>query len=420
MRVPAHIFNAGVVLICCAALPAFAQECAVPECPGIALAVGYTGDLRSNTQGGLETGTAYSHVLSLGADWSSDSLFDAARLSGSASVMYIGGDGISSEYVGDLQGINNIEADAGWRLYEMWTELAFGSRSQTTLRAGVLDMNAEFDTPETTGLFVASPHGIGTDLSQSGSAGPSVWPTTGLGIRAAGAAENGFAWRVGLYDGAPGGKDGNEFSSLKISSEEGALAIGELVYSSEHVNKISLGAWGYSARFERIDAELQPDAEPAKGNHGFYTLIDLPLGSAGDARFDGALRMGTASKEFNPVDRYVGLAFTTSGFSAARPDDAFGVAVAYARLGEPYRAAQEFSGVSTTSAEITWEFNYTTPLTPWLALMPGVQFVQHPGADASLGDAWVVGLRFDVSHGQSWRQTARHETPAGDPVASLE
>jgi porin len=334
--------------------------------------------------------------------------------------MYIGGDGISSEYVGDLQGINNIEADAGWRLYEMWTELAFGSRSQTTLRAGVLDMNAEFDTPETTGLFVASPHGIGTDLSQSGSAGPSVWPTTGLGIRAAGAAENGFAWRVGLYDGAPGGKDGNEFSSLKISSEEGALAIGELVYSSEHVNKISLGAWGYSARFERIDAELQPDAEPAKGNHGFYTLIDLPLGSAGDARFDGALRMGTASKEFNPVDRYVGLAFTTSGFSAARPDDAFGVAVAYARLGEPYRAAQEFSGVSTTSAEITWEFNYTTPLTPWLALMPGVQFVQHPGADASLGDAWVVGLRFDVSHGQSWRQTARRETPAGDPVASLE
>ena len=420
MRVPAPIFNAGVVLICSAALPAFAQECAVPECPGIALAVGYTGDLRSNTQGGLETGTAYSHVLSLGADWSSDSLFDAARLSGSASVMYIGGDGISSEYVGDLQGINNIEADAGWRLYEMWTELAFGSRSQTTLRAGVLDMNAEFDTPETTGLFVASPHGIGTDLSQSGSAGPSVWPTTGLGIRAAGAAENGFAWRVGLYDGAPGGKDGNEFSSLKISSEEGALAIGELVYASEHVNKISLGAWGYSARFERIDAELQPDAEPAKGNHGFYTLIDLPLGSAGDARFDGALRMGTASKEFNPVDRYVGLAFTTSGFSAARPDDASGVAVAYARLGEPYRAAQEFSGVSTTSAEITWEFNYTTPLTPWLALMPGVQFVQHPGADASLGDAWVVGLRFDVSHGQSWRQTARRETPAGDPVASLE
>jgi len=420
MRVPAPIFNAGVVLICSAALPAFAQECAVPECPGIALAVGYTGDLRSNTQGGLETGTAYSHVLSLGADWSSDSLFDAARLSGSASVMYIGGDGISSEFVGDLQGINNIEADAGWRLYEMWTELAFGSRSQTTLRAGVLDMNAEFDTPETTGLFVASPHGIGTDLSQSGSAGPSVWPTTGLGIRAAGASENGVAWRVGLYDGAPGGKDGNEFSSLKISSEEGALTIGELVYSSEHVNKISLGAWGYSARFERIDAELQPDAEPAKGNHGFYTLIDLPLGSAGDARFDGALRMGTASKEFNPVDRYVGLAFTTSGFSAARPDDAFGVAVAYARLGEPYRAAQEFSGVSTTSAEITWEFNYTTPLTPWLALMPGVQFVQHPGADASLGDAWVVGLRFDVSHGQSWRQTARRETPAGDPVASLE
>jgi len=175
------------------------------------------------------------------------------------------------------------------------------------------------------------------------------------------------------------------------------------VYSSEHVNKISVGAWGYSAKFDPIDADLQPTSGPSKGNHGFYTLIDLPLGSAGDARFDGALRMGTASEEFNAVDRYVGVAFTTSSFWAARPDDAFGVAVAYARLGDPYRATQEFSGVATTPAEITYEFIYTAPVAPWLSLMPGVQFVQYPGADATLGDAWVVGLRFDVSHAQSWR-----------------
>jgi hypothetical protein len=36
--------------------------------------------------------------------------------------------------------------------------------------------------------------------------------------------------------------------------------------------------------------------------------------------------------------------------------------------------------------------------------MPGVQFVQHPGADAALGDAWVVGLRIEVSRQKSWRQ----------------
>ena len=105
----------------------------------------------------------------------------------------------------------------------MWTEFAFGGNTHTTLRAGVLDLNAEFDAPETLGLFVGSPHGIGTEFSQTGSAGPSVWPVTGLGIRAAGAWENGLSWRFGVYDGAPGSADGTGFSDLHVSSDEGAL-----------------------------------------------------------------------------------------------------------------------------------------------------------------------------------------------------
>jgi len=48
-----------------------------------------------------------------------------------------------------------------------------------------------------------------------------------------------------------------------------------------------------------------------------------------------------------------------------------------------------------------------------------VQFVQHPGADASLGNAWVVGLRFEVSHGDSWRLFARQDAPGSSPVVSL-
>ena len=408
---------AGIAMI--GASPTFAQDCEVPaDCPGLAVYGAYTGDLRRNTTGGLSTGTAYSNVLSFGADWSADT-FKEARLTGSAAVMYIGGDGISGKYVGDLQGINNIEADAGWRLYEVWTQFDFGGATHTTLRAGVLDLNAEFDTPETLGLFVQSSHGIGPDLSQTGSAGPSVWPVTGLGLRAAGATEGGLVWRLGIYDGAPGPADGTRFTSLKVSSDEGVLGIGELAYSSERINKVSLGAWGYSAKFEHIDAALDPAAKPAKGNRGFYGLIDLPLGNAGDTQFDGALRAGTASADFNPVDRYVGAGFTASNLFPGRPDDAFGFAVAYAHMGDPYRAAQEFAGAPATSAEVSYELIYCTNLTPWLALLPGVQFVQHPGADASLENAWVVGLRFEVTHGDSWRLFARQDAPGSSPVVSL-
>jgi len=151
-----------------------------------------------------------------------------------------------------------------------------------------------------------------------------------------------------------------------------------------------------------------PDAAPESGNRGFYALSDVPLGNLGDTQFDGALRMGTANADFNTVDRYVGAAFTAAGLWPARPDDTFGIAVAYARLGTPYRAAQAFAGADTTSAEVSYELVYSTTLTDWLAIKPGVQFVQNPGADPSLGDAWVAGLRFEIIQEHSWQLSARH------------
>jgi porin len=401
------------------ARPGSAQDAAdTPSLANPALTIGasYSGDYRRNTTGGLETGNAYSQMLKLGADWHNDTLFDEASFTVSASVLYLSGDDISGTYVGDLQGLNNIEADTGWVLNEIWTEFAFGG-SQTTVRAGVLDLNADFDAAETTGLFVGPPHGIGTDFAQTGNAGPSIFPLTGLGVRAAGGWDNGLAWRFGIYDGAPGGPDGDDFSHIHVSSEEGALTVGELAYSSDRVNKISLGAWSYSAEFERIDASMVPDSESESGNRGFYALIDVPLGSVGDAQLDGALRMGTANADFNPVDRYVGAAITLGNFLPNRPDDAFGIAIACARLGDPWRAAQAFAGADTTSTEISYELAYSAGLTDWLAIKPGVQFVQNPGADPSLDDAWVVGLRFEIVQEHSWQLSARHGKKADESYA---
>ena len=91
----------------------------------------------------------------------------------SVSVMHLGGGDLSGTYVGDAQGVNNIEADEGWYLYESWVEFAFGGHSNS-LRAGVLDLNAEFDAPVTSALFTHPSFGIGPDFSQSGQRGPGM------------------------------------------------------------------------------------------------------------------------------------------------------------------------------------------------------------------------------------------------------
>ena len=299
---------------------------------------------------------------------------------------------------------------------KLWTEFAFGD-SQTTVRAGVLDLNAEFDAPETLGLFVGPPHRHRHRVLADRQRRPVDLAGHRPRRSRLGRLGNGLVWRLGVYDGAPGGPHGDEFSHIHVSSDEGSLTIGELAYSSERVNKISLGAWSYSAKFERVDAALVPDAEPQTGNRGFYALIDVPVGSAGDTQFDAALRLGTASDEFNPVENYVGAAFTAAGFWSSRPDDAMGLAIAYAHLGDPYREAQAFDGADTTSSEISYEFAYSTNLTPWLALKPGVQFVQNPGADPSVDNAWIIGLRFEIVGDHSWQVSARHGQKSDDSYA---
>ena len=95
----------------------------------------------------------------------------------------------------------------------------------------------------------------------------------------------------------------------------------------------------------------------------------------------------------------------------------FGIAVAYAKLGDPYRAAQAFDGIGTTSAEINWELAYSTNITPWLSLQPGVHFIQHPGADPTIGDSWVAGLRFEIAQDHSWQFSARRENKTDESYA---
>ena len=387
------------------------------EGTGLAVAIGYTGDMRRNTTGGLAVGNAYSDLLDLSATWATNNLFAGTRFMTNVSVMHIGGGHISGDFVGDLHGVNNIEAPDAWHLYELWSEFSFGGSSNTSVRLGVLDLNADFDTPVTSGLFVGSPHGIGTELSQTGGNGPAVWPVTGLGIRVTGQWREGLHWRLGAYEGTPGDDDERSFAVFDVAGGEGSLLIGEMEYMSERINKVALGMWSYTAGFDRLDADLTTGPRSQHGNQGIYALVDVPLANAGSARIDGSLRFGIADGRFNPVDQYVGATVVISHPFAARPDDAFGLAVAHGRTGDVYRTVQALSGIPAASAETSYELTYRAPVTGWLMVAPSLQFVSDPGADLAMRDAWVVGLRFELAHEKSWPLFAQRTVPSTPSVA---
>jgi hypothetical protein len=92
-----------------------------------------------------------------------------------------------SQNLGDIQTADNLEAPPVTRLFEAWISRQWGRDNRSlTLRAGLIDLNSQFDSVDPASLMINSSHGIGPDLSRSGQNGPSIYPVSALGHQSAG------------------------------------------------------------------------------------------------------------------------------------------------------------------------------------------------------------------------------------------
>jgi hypothetical protein len=67
-------------------------------------------------------------------------------------------------------------------------------------------------------------------------------------------------------------------------------------------------------------------------------------------------------------------------------------------------------GKVETQVELTWR----APLADWVAVVPGAQWVNRPGADANVRDAFVVGMRFEFALQHTWPMVVRQGGPGSD------
>ncbi|MBX9883503.1 MAG: carbohydrate porin, partial [Novosphingobium sp.] len=97
-------------------------------------------------------------------------------LSARLDLIAVHGPDFSGRRVGAYQTVSSIEADTLPHVYEAWAQ--WKPSPYLAAKAGLIDLNAEFDIQNTGALFVNSAFGIGPDISQSGLAGPSIFPMT--------------------------------------------------------------------------------------------------------------------------------------------------------------------------------------------------------------------------------------------------
>lgn len=386
---------------------------------GFAPSLTYEGDAAANVSGGGRRGSTYGGDLHLQLLVDGGRLAGAPGLSGFLDGLWINGGG-PSRLAGDAQGVSNIEAPHAVRLYEAWLQYNSAGNVWSVL-AGRYDLNTEFYRLSSAGLFLNSSFGIGPEFALSGFGGPSVYPDTAAGVRVAYKPGPNSVLRVAALDAAP--FDQQNGTPSPFNPHDGMLLVAEAAWLTRpgtsdrpanarfrigrhgtpvpYDDKIAIGAWYYTARFDDLGPGPSGGrAAQRSGEEGGYLLLDHLLLQSGDdpeRRLNGFVQFGVANAAADRFGTYIGAGLTLSGAFPNRPDDEIGLAMAMARNGSRYLEAEQQAGAGVDGAETAVEMTYLAQVQSWLALQPDVQYVVHPNTDPKLRGAAVLQLRFDLT-----------------------
>jgi porin len=402
----------------CAAHAISAQTAGDSAAGPVILTLSYTGELVQNAAGGARRGATIPGVA--GAQFTI-SLRQLVGWRGARIFVFVLGThgGAPSDFVGDVQGVSNLEAPATVRLEEAWVQQnLLGNR--LSLLVGRYDLNTEFHRLQSGALFVNSSFGIGPEFAESGVAGPSIFPSTSVGTRMDFKPSTNVVWRAAVLDGVPVDRPGGE--THLFAPGDGALLVGEVALLSRpdtvalprhrrfgigrgsvraYRAKLALGGWYYTAEFPDLVARLPNGAAVQHhGSGGAYLIGDQTLWSPRRGGLGGLTvfaQLGLGDGRVNQIGSYLGGGLTFTAPFPSRAGDELGLAVAAARNGSHYERAQSAAGVPT-AGETTVELTYLAQLGSWVAVQPDVQYVIHPGGTRAAGNAVVLGLRLAVSH----------------------
>ena len=328
-----------------------------------------------------------------------------------ASLQFAGGGHISADNVGDIQGIDNIEAYGALRVYEVWVARQYQG-GKFGWKAGLTDLNADFDTQQVASLFLNSSDGTGAELGHSGINGPAIYPTTALAFSGFAKLGNSVIVRAGLFDGTAGTPYHPGVFAIRLSGRDGALLIEQVEKTLDSGVRMVGGGWAYTALFgalHRFDAA--GNAIRLQRERGAFGLVEGTLthdGDNGERGLSAWVRLGLGDPVVERISGYIGAGVVYSGPLARRPGDQVGLGINHAivdrpDLPDPTQAAR----LAETAFELTYKYNANE----WLAVQPDAQMVVHPNGDRGIPAALVLGVRLNVTLTRGLVRKLREATP---------
>lgn len=421
LAIPNMVLGLGLLALGCTGAAAQVAQDAPPPASAVTHALLYDADALANVQGGAARGRNYQGMLRWQISIDGERAWGWPDTSAYINTMALHRAG-PVVLTGDAQGVSNMTAPSGVRVEEAWVQRNFRGNRLSAL-VGRYDLNSEFYRLSSAGLFLNSSFGIGPEFSGSGQGGPSIFPSTSLGVRIEYKPAPNVVLRAAVLDGVPVDREGG--GTAAFHSGDGSLVVYEVAWLSRppapgkrrdrrfligraseldpYQDKIALGGWHYTAEFDDLST-LDASGQPLRrhGSSGAYLIAEKLLyraASQGGEKLSGFVQLGTADARVNRFNAYLGMGAVATGFLPSRPTDEFGLALAIARNGNHYLLSQQSQpgpGRATRRTEASIELSYLIQLNSHLSVQPDLQYVIHPGTTA-LANALALQLRMEIA-----------------------
>ncbi len=352
----------------------------------------YTADVSGVVSGGASRAGRYLDNLSVQLDGDLEQAvgWRGARLH--VSGLYNGG-GEPNALAGTLQGVDNIEVgQQGARLFEAWIEQDLGGSA--SLLAGLYDLNSEFYATEASGLLIAPPFGIGSELASTGPNGPAIFPSSSLAARLRVGDSDALYGQVAVVNADA--RTLGDHGGVDTTLDEGVLGIAEAGMGGPV--RYALGVWRYDQRQDDI-RDLTPAGDPAHSlAQGAYALAEGRIYGAAapdGLQIDAFARLGLSDGDTTDFKGGWQAGVLMRQVFAARPDSQLSFGLHQGWLSDKARANFADTGLDPARHEEGLELTYADTIGRF-GIQPDIQLIRNPGGLRDADNVVVVSLRVTV------------------------
>ncbi|XHR30670.1 MAG: carbohydrate porin [Chthoniobacteraceae bacterium] len=362
---------------------------------GLSFPISYTGETIGNVSGGYRRGATYEGLLNIGVQGDLEKLLGWQGGSFLVSGINTHGSSATDKYTRDFNAVSNIDAYDTTRLYEAWFQQDLGPWS---IRLGQILADAEFFVSDSSAVFINGAFGAIPLISQN--YGAPVYPTAAPGARVRYTFNDAFSVQAGIFDGNAGDQGGdNKYGTYwKWDGNDGALAIVEGAYTTKLGSDGLTGTYKLGAFYFRSDETDLFPKEGRRDSGGGYFIADQQVWrepGAEDQGMSAFLRIGGAPSDRALVPFYFDTGVNYKGLLPGRDGDITGLGFSYTRISS--EARNDDGSALEGHHEGILELTYKIQATEWMTVQPDLQYIFNPGATGKQENAFVAGVRFNVS-----------------------